>query len=227
MKLASEGSSAMIRYFIPAALLLALVVASCSFIPGRGDGSVLKFDGATEQTIGMGETIPGSNIRFVGYSDLGAEVMIDDQKAIKKQGDSLDWEATLAPGVDVSMPLRIILADEARLKTVGTVHVTISNANPQPATVPPGAAYSYKVAMGHAVRKGDRIPGTTITFRGKSDEGAQLEGVDGYPYRRIGDSVTWAGRLNNHAFMETTMRVAAYTEDLLTLAGLAEITVAP
>ena len=122
---------------------------------------------------------------------------------------------------------RIILADEARLKTVGTVHVTISNANPQPATVPPGAAYSYKVAMGHAVRKGDRIPGTTITFRGKSDEGAQLEGVDGYPYRRIGDSVTWAGRLNSHAYLETTMRIAAYTEDLLTLAGLAEITVAP
>ena len=217
----------MIRHFIPAALLLALVVASCSFIPGRGDGSVLKFDGATEQTIGMGESIPGSNIRFVGYSDLGAEVLIDDQRAVKKQGDSLDWKATLAPGVDVSMPLRIILADESRLQTVGTVHVTIRDANPQPAAVPPGAAYSYKVAMGHTVRKGDRIPGTTITFRGKSDEGAQFEGVSGYPYRRIGDSVTWAGQLNNHAYLESTMRVAAYTDDLLTLAGLAEITVAP
>lgn len=217
----------MIRHFIPAALVLSLVVASCSFIPGRGGGSVLKFDGATEQTIGLGESIPGSNIRFVGYSDLGAEVLIDDQRAVKRQGDSLDWKATLAPGVDVSMPLRIILADESRLKTVGTIHVTISSANPQPAAVPPGAAYTYKVAMGHTVRKGDRIPGTTITFRGKSDEGAQLAGVDGYPYRRIGDSVTWTGRLNDHAYIETTMRVAAYTEEFLTLAGLAEISVAP
>ena len=105
--------------------------------------------------------------------------------------------------------------------------VTISGANPQRATVPPGATYTYKVAMGHTVRKGDRIPGTTIRFRGKSDEGAQFDGVDGYPYRRIGDSVTWAGRLNSHAYMETTMRVAGYTEEFLTLAGLAEISVAP
>lgn len=213
--------------FLPAVLLLVLVAASCSFIPGRGDGSVLEFDGATEQTVGMGESIPGSNIRFVGYSDLGAEVLIDDQRAVKKQGDSLDWKATLAPGVDVSMPLRIILADKSRLQTVGTVHVTISGANPQRAAVPPGAAYTYKVAMGHTVRKGDFIPGTTIRFRGKSDEGAQFDGVDGYPYRRIGDSVTWSGRLSNHSYMETTMRVAGYTEEFLTLAGLAEISVAP
>ncbi len=215
------------RLSIPAALLLAMIVAGCSFIPGGGGGSVLKFDGATEQTIGMGESIPGSNIRFVGYSDLGAEVLINDQAAVKKQGDSLDWKATLAPGVDVSMPLRIILADASRLQTVGTVHVTISGANPQPAAVPAGAQYTYKVATGYTVRKGDRIPGTTIVFRGKSDEGAQLEGVDGYPYRRIGDSVTWAGRLNSYAYMDSTMRVAAYTEDILTLAGLAEIAIVP
>ncbi len=215
------------RLTVPAALLLAMILAGCSLVPGGGGGSVLKFDGATEQTISVGESIPGSNIRFVSYSERGAEVLIDDQRAVKKQGDSLNWKATVAPGVDVSMALRIILANESRLQTAGTVNVTISGANPQPMAVPAGAPYTYKVATGYTVRKGDRIPGTTITFRGKSDDGAVFDGVDGYPYRRAGDSLTWMGRLNGHAYIETTLRIAAYTEDLLTLAGLAEIAVVP
>ena len=222
------GSNDLIRRFaLSAVLLVAMILAGCSFIPGREGSSVLKFDGPTEQTTSMGESISGSDIRLVGYSDLGAEVLIDDQRAIKNQGDSLDWQMTLAPGVDVSMPLRIILADASRLQTSGTVHVTISGAKPQSATVPARAPHSYEVATGYTVRKGDRVPGTTITFRGKSDNGAQFEGVDGYSYRRIGDSLTWTGRLNDHAYIETTMRVAAYTEDLLALAGLAEIAVVP
>lgn len=217
----------MIRRLIPPATLLLVIVvlAGCSFVPGSGGGSVLKFDGATEQSIGMGESIPGSDIRFVGFSDQGAEVMINGQRAVKKVGDSLDWKATVAPGVDVSMPLRIVLADASRLQTVGMIHVTISGANPQPAAFPGGSPYIYKVATGYTVRKGDRIPGTTIIFRGKTDEGAQFEGVDGYPSRRMGDSVTWSGRLNKNAYIDTTMRVAAYTEDVLTVAGLATIAV--
>jgi hypothetical protein len=84
-----------------------------------------------------------------------------------------------------------------------------------------------KEATGCTVRKDDRVPGTTITFRGKADEGEQFEGVDGCPHRRRGDSLTWAGRLNDRAYMDSTMRVAAHTDDILTLAGLAEIAVIP
>jgi hypothetical protein len=208
-------------------LALALLASACAFIPGVNGGSsgTLSFDGATEHGLRAGETIPGTNIRFVGDTGDGAEVTINDQRAIKKVGDSLDWKGTVAPGVDVSMPQRIVLISNDRLQTVGTVRVTVAGVNPQPGSVPTGGRYTYKVGSGATVRKGDRVPGTTLVYRGKADEGAQFEGTGDYPFRRIGDSVTWQGQIVPGVYLDTTLRVGAYTDDIVTLAGLATITV--
>jgi hypothetical protein len=210
-----------------ASLALALLLNACSFIPGAGGGSggTLSFDGAVEHGLRPGESIPGANIRFVRDTGDGAEVVINDQRAIKKVGDSLDWKGTVAPGVEVSMPQRVVLISGDRLQTVGTVRVTISGANPQPAPMPSGGRYTYKVGTGATVRKGDRVPGTTLVYQGKTDEGAQFEGTGDYPYRRIGDSVTWQGQIAPGVYFDTTLRVAAYTDDIVTLAGLATIIV--
>ena len=210
-------------------LALALILSACSFIPGfsggGGDSGTISFDGATENGLAPGEMIPGTNIRFIGDTGDGAEVSINDQRAIKKVGDSLDWNGTVAPGVDVSMPQRIVLITNERLQTVGTVRVKVSGVNPQPGPMPAGGRYTYKVGSGATVRKGDRVPGTTLIYRGKTDEGAQFEGTGDYPYRRIGDSVTWQGQLAPGVYLDTTLRVGAYTDDIVTLAGLATIVV--
>lgn len=219
----------MIRRLVLMAALVAAAAAlvGCSLVPGMGGSAsgTLVFDGATEHGIALGETIPGSNIRFVGYSERGAEVLINDQRAVKKVGDSLNWKGTVAPGVEVSMPLRIVLASETKLQTVGTVRITVRNVNPSPGGYPGAAPYNYKVATGYTVQKGDRVPGTTLRFIGKADEGAQFEGTGDYPYRRVGDSVAWRGSLTDRVFLDTTLRVVAYTEDIVTLAGLAAIAV--
>ena len=123
------------------------------------------------------------------------------------------------------MPLRIVLANETKLQTVGTVRITVRGVSPAPGAFPSSAAYTYKVATGYTVRKGDRVPGTTLLFAGKTDEGAQFEGTGDYPYRRVGDSVSWQGRLTDRVFLDTTLRVVAYTEEMVTLAGLASIAV--
>jgi hypothetical protein len=73
------------------------------------------------------------------------------------------------------------------------------------------------------VRKGDKIPGTQITYKGKTDNGAEFEGVSGYPYRKLGDSVSWTGRLRDNAYLDETMRVTVYADDFVTLVGLADI----
>jgi uncharacterized protein YcfL len=72
------------RIFLVVSLLL---LAGCSGMGGGG----LTYNGPTEQTIAMNESIPGANIRYIGYSEDGAVVVIDDQQAVKKVGDSLDW----------------------------------------------------------------------------------------------------------------------------------------
>lgn len=216
----------MLRWLI-LVVILGTVLGGCSFIPGAGgeSGGSLTYDGATQHGIGPGETIPGTNIQFIRNTGEGAEVLIDDQRAIKKVGDSLDWKGTVAPGVDVSMPQRIALITDDRLQTVGTVRVRVAGVNPVPGAAPAGGRYSYKVTSGYTVRKGERVPGTTLVYEQKTDQGAQFGGTTDYPYRRVGDSVMWQGQLAPGVYLDTTFRVVAYTDDIVTLAGLATILV--
>ena len=200
-------------------ILLVAVLAGCS---GLGGGT-LNYNGPTEQTISMNESLPGANIRYIGYSEDGAVVLIDDQQAVKKVGDSLDWKGTPVGGVKVTLGQRIVAANEERLQTVGTVRVEISDAQPELAPYPDRPTYEYKAAITYTVRRGDKIPGTLITFKGKTDNGAEFEGISGYPYRKLGDSVSWRGRLRTNAYVDMTLRVTVYTEDFVTLVGLADI----
>lgn len=200
-------------------LLLAALLAACA---SREAGS-LTYNGPTEQTVPMNGGIPGSNVRYVGYSPEGAVVLIDDQRANKKVGDSLDWQNEPVPGVRVSMAQRIVAANEERLQTVGTVRVVVSEAQPAVAQFPDNPSFRYKVAVTYTVRKGERIPGTLITYKGNTENGAEFEGVSGYPYRKLGDSVSWSGRLRGNAYLDMTSRVTVYTDDFVTLVGLADI----
>lgn len=201
-----------------------VLLGGCSLIPGVS-GSGLVYNGAVEHTVAVGQNVPGTDIRYVGWTEQGAQVTIHDQVALKQVGDSLDWQGTVAPGVAVSMPQRIVAADASRIQTLGTVIVDVQGATPQPAPFPGGGRYAYKVGQAATVRKGDAIPGTTLTFLGKTDEGAQFGGIDGYAFRKLGDSVVWTGRLNANTYVEMTYRVGAYTEDVLTVAGLGTVAV--
>lgn len=215
------------RHSLILVVVLGLTMAGCSFIPGLGSdsGGALVYDGATENGIQPGETLPGTTIRYVAKTDDGAQMVINDQKANKKVGDSLDWKGTVAPGVDVTIAQRIALITNDRLQTVGTVRVSIKGANPVAGAVSSNGRYTYKVASGYTVKKGQRVPGTTLVYKGKTDDGAQFDGTSDYPYRRMGDSLSWRGQLASGVYLDTTLRVVAYTDDIATLAGLATIIV--
>lgn len=207
-------------------LCLAAVVGTLGGCTGR-DAETLIYNGPTEQTVRMGESIPGTDLRYVGYSNDSAEVLIADQRALKKVGDSLDWRGTPGAGVDVVLTQRILAANAERLQTVGTVKITVKDVSAVAAQYPDQPALSYTVAVGYTVRKGDSIPGTLIRYTGKTEDGAQFDGVSGYPYRKMGDSVSWMGRLRSNVYLDTTLRVIAYGDDFVTLGGLAKIGLAP
>lgn len=199
-----------------------LLLAGCSLL-GPKSGGTLTYTGPTEQSISMGGGIPGTDIRYVGYRDAGAEVLIADQAALKKPGDSLDWKGTPVPGVDVTLSQRVLTANPQHLQTVGTVKVVVHDAAPQPAGFPAAPAYTYKVAVTYNVPKGKQIPGTQISYVGKTDQGAEFGGVSGYPYRKLGDSIIWTGRLRHNAYLDTTLRVIAYADSFVQVAGLATL----
>lgn len=189
---------------------------------GGASGAVI-YHGAIEETLPAGGTIPGSDVRYVGLTDAGAEVLIGGYRAVKKIGDSLDWSGELVDGVQVSVAQRIVAANEQRLQTVGTVSVEIDDVDPEAAQYPAGPTVEYTAPVTYTVFKGDRIPGTLITYAGKADEGAALDGISGLPHRKLGDSVHWSGRLRKNAYLDTTLRVTVYTDAFVTLVGLASI----
>jgi hypothetical protein len=205
------------------ALIVLLTVTAC--LPGKGSDRTLEYNGPTEYSVALGQLVPGTDIRYVAYSERGAEVTIGGQRALKKAGDSLDWKGTPVAGVDVALTQRILLINEQRLQTVGMVKVTINDVAPASAQFPDKPLYSYKVAVTSTVKRGATIPGTLITYQGKAENGAQLGGVSGYPYRKLGDSIAWTGRLRSNAYLDLTVRVVAYANDFVQVAGLATIAV--
>jgi hypothetical protein len=129
--------------------------------------------------------------------------------------------------VAVELALRVTLVGENDMRVLGTVQIAISD--PAPKVEPPdtSAPISYKVPVAYHVEKGEKIPGTVVTYVGKTDEGAELGNIEGYAYRQVGDSITWKGKLRDRVWIELDLRTALYTDDSLDVAGTAELWIAP
>jgi hypothetical protein len=69
---------------------------------------------------------------------------------------------------------------------------------------------------------GQLFPGTTLGYSGQEERGANLTGLPPgeYPYRKIGDSVEWAGRLTSDLSVEYHLRMLYYQETNATIGGV-------
>jgi hypothetical protein len=81
--------------------------------------------------------------------------------------------------------------------------------------------------VGYHVKVGEAIPGTTITYLGKTEDGAQLNRTEGYDYRKLGDSIVWKGTLRPGLWLELDLRTALITEDQIDVLGTAGIWIQP
>lgn len=208
-----------------AALMFALAVAllSCSPRPGPSEGS-LTYRGPVELSTEPGEYVAGTDILYVGASEGRAEFQIEGQPARKKIGDSLDWHGEAVDGVDLKLNLRVLLITEQSVHTGGTVAIEVRNASPRSMPVDTGSANKFTVAVTYAVEKGERIPGSLLSYEGKDEErGAVLGGVEGYPYRKAGDSIDWEGRLRDNVWLRLNLRVLFFNDKTLRVGGLATI----
>jgi len=211
------------RYSVTICLLLALITGGCVSRPA-GPAGGLEYNGPSEQTVQRGQKLPGTDIQFVGQSADGAQVLIGGQSAMKKTGDSLNWSGTPVPGAHVALALRILNSSDQRLITAGTVRITLDGVSPAETAFPDKPLYTYKtLPVVYHIGKGSTIPGTTLIYEGKTNDGAHLIGVNGYAYFRLGDSVTWHGRLRPGVYADQSLRVLAYTDSFLDVTGLATI----
>jgi hypothetical protein len=205
------------------ALLLLLLVLAVSACGGQDWHERLVYTGPIEIGIEPGTFLAGTDIQYVTETDQGAEVIIGGQRATKRIGDSLEWAGEMAPGVTVDLSLRIVFVTQDTLQTAGTLQVAIARAEPVVDVVDTSADVHYVLPVAYRVERGTAIPGTTITYEGREAEGARLGNIEGYAYRRVGDSILWQGRLLPGAWLDLTLRTALIGEEHLDVVGTADV----
>ena len=204
-----------------------------SFLPAcqrqpEGGPLELIYIAPFETGIERGSDLPGTGIRYLGLSDKGAEILIDDQTAFKQKGDSLGWKGNPVGNVDLNLSLRVLWVTEETLYVGGTARATVRDPMPEAASIPTEPPVKYSSApVTYQVKKGDYIPGALVKYVGKHEEGIELSGVEGYPYRKLGDSIVWEGKLREKVFLQLNVRVLFTAEDFIRVAGTATLLLAP
>jgi hypothetical protein len=205
-------------------ILLSLLLTGCD---AENWNYRLPYAGPVEMSIPMGETIPGTGIQFLDTTPDGARVSIDGKETLRKIGDSLDWRDEILDGVSVDQTYRVAFIAEDSLQLVGTVRLIIPNPQPQAEEPNRSAKMHFKLPVGYHVEKDTPIPATDITYLGQTEQGARLGNVEGYEYRKIGDSIVWEGKLREGIWIELNLRTALITDDTLDVAGTVDLWLQP
>lgn len=206
--------------------VMALALAACNEQPPSG---TLEYSTAFDGSIPPGQTLPGTDIKYIGKTDQGAQVTIGGQVALKRTLDSLTWSGEAVPGVNLDYNLRVTTFDAQSLNAVGTTQVTVSNPKPRAVaatTLPKGAAV-FKGLVTYNVPLGKTIPGATITYDGKTPNGAKLGGIEGYAFRETADSIVWLGQLADKLWLELDLRLVSFDANGMQVTGTATLYLKP
>jgi hypothetical protein len=199
--------------------------------PSSGD--ILTFQvPVSVLTLAPGESIPYTQLSYQGREGNLYQVLIDNQAADKRVGDSIRWQGIIAPGVSAFYNLRIAPSfPQENLLAGGSVEIGVFN--PVPAEIEGDISVGEdnihfgNVFVDFRVPTGENIPGTTIVFEGKRDEEAELSGVVGYPYRAVGDSISWRGQVRENVSVSYSLRIVSINEDEMRMMGSAELWIDP
>ncbi|MGD9316902.1 MAG: hypothetical protein PVG56_08720 [Anaerolineae bacterium] len=203
--------------------LLAMLLTGC----GGFWSNRLPYAGPVEIAIPKGDHLPGTGIQYLGKTEEGAQVSIGGKQTTKRVGDSLEWKEDMVSGVSVDQTLRVAAITDQSLQTEGTVRVIVSQPRIQPESPNKDAFVHFKLPVGYHVRLNETIPGTTISYLGKTEDGAHLGNVEGAAYRKLGDSITWEAKLRRGIWLQLDLQTVLITESLLDVVGTADLWIVP
>jgi hypothetical protein len=210
-----------------ALLVVALAWLTGCTLGGVGKEGELHYVAPFEHRLSPGETLPGTEIQYLEKENAGARVRIGGQEALRKVGDSLDWQSEPLDGVAVDWSLRVVAFSQEDMRVAGTVAITVYDASPVPGEPDTRSNLHYTAPVTLNTRRDQAIPGTSITYLGSADQGAHLGNVQGYAYRKVADSITWEGRLKGRLHFRLTTRVIFHTQSMLQVAGTASLWIGP
>jgi hypothetical protein len=98
-------------------VLIAVVTLGMSACTQQRPSGTMEYSTAFERAIPAGQSLPGTDITYLGKTDQGAQMSIGGQAALKRTLDSLTWHGEPVPGVSVNYNLRIITFNDKSLQT--------------------------------------------------------------------------------------------------------------
>lgn len=186
----------------------------------------IAFQGPVDVQLEPGQSVLASDIRLRRAAGDVAEFEIAGLNAARRLGDSLDYDGAWpgAANIQYNMRLRVYYLAAGQVRAAGVHRVVIENARPQAADVALRAepmTFPYIVSA----NAGQQFPGMTLGYAGQESRGAVLAGLpEGeYPYRKIGDSIVWTGRLRGDVEVEYQLRMLYYQEGSARIGGIALI----
>ncbi len=212
----------MVRRGIVLILLAGLLTACDSTWSNR-----LPYAGPVERTVAQGEYLPGTPIRYLGQVAKGARLSIKGKEKVKEVGDAVDWKEDVVHGVNLDQTYRVAQIGAESLHLAGTVRIIIQNAIPRPGPANRDAPIHFQFPVGYHVRVGQTIPGTTLIFLGAGEQGAELGNVEGDPYRRLDEPITWEGRLGARVWLALDLRPTLISAEQLDVVGTADLWIQP
>lgn len=185
-------------------------------------------------TLQPGETVPGTQLTYIGNSDNGYEVSIGGQRAIKLSGDSFYWSGIIAPGVFANYNLRLITGFFGGMPVGGPVELIVLFPKPEPLPVtndPDGEFHLGNIVIDYHVPLNKPIPGTTLVYQGMETQGlgnqsttlARIGGLSGYPNLATGDSLVWNGILRENVAVRYNLRAISFDEESIRFVGTGEL----
>lgn len=190
-----------------------------------GDNAI-AFAGPTERKIGVGESIPGTDIVLTGIGEGGAEFQIAGMRALRRVGDSLDFDGNWPGigGVAYNLRLRVYLLGEDSVRAAGVHRLVVEGIAPQEQSVTPQGT-TLKIPYAASANRGEGLKGNTLGYVGSAERGAEFSGLPAgdFPYRKVGDSLNWQGYLRPDIPIEYNMRVVFYNDASVQVGGIATV----
>jgi hypothetical protein len=204
-------------------LIAALALAGCLSRTGSTLDEI-SFGLPTTLPIEKGRALLSTNIVYDSYTKEGVWLLIDGQRALKRKGDSVSWSGSFAPETETKLDLRVIWTAEEKVDLAGTAKVVVHGVNPQKSPIVTTSAITFSGPVAYGVARDSYIPGTTLTYVGETEQGAELGGlVNEYAYRQIGDSIIWEGTLRDGVYLRAELRTVQFDANGLRLAGIATL----
>jgi hypothetical protein len=185
-------------------------------------------------SLNPGESVPGTQLTYLGSTDGGYEVSINGQNAVKRTGDSFYWSGVIAPGVFANYNLRLTTGFFGGMPVAGPVEIIVLFPQPEPLPIqgdPESDLHLGNLVIDYRVPVDKTIPGTTLTYLGLESQGlgsqsstlARIGGLSGYPNLAQGDSLVWTGILRENVAVRLNLRAITLDEESIRFVGTGEL----